>query len=156
AGIDAGRIGELVRARRELLKGSHRLFAPLHIRIVREFVRRDVCGVHRLAAQDRAAVAGFQFRVRDGEQPVKLEVDKFKGAGLRGASHWRVRVISSGLTGMLVRSSPVAARIAAAIAGPEEIVGGSPTPRRPYGACGSGYSSTSICIGGTSRMVGIR
>ena len=52
--------------------------------------------------------------------------------------------------------SPVAARMAATMAGPDEIVGGSPTPRSPYGACGSAYSSTSIRIGGMSRMVGIR
>ena len=32
----------------------------------------------------------------------------------------------------------------------------SPTPRRPYGACGSASSSTSTRIGGMSRMVGIR
>ena len=65
-------------------------------------------------------------------------------------------VMCSGRIGTRRRSRPVAARIAATIAGAEEIVGGSPTPRRPYGACGSAYSSTSIGIGGMSRMVGIR
>ena len=38
---------------------------------------------------------------------------------------------------------PVAARTAATTAGVEEIVGGSPTPRRPYGASGSPSSRTS-------------
>jgi hypothetical protein len=39
--------------------------------------------------------------------------------------------MSSGRTGTRVSGLPVAARIAATIAGVEEIVGGSPTPRRP-------------------------
>ncbi len=42
-----------------------------------------------------------------------------------------VPVTCSGRTGTRRRSSPVAARIAAATAGPLEIVGGSPTPRTP-------------------------
>jgi hypothetical protein len=62
----------------------------------------------------------------------------------------------SGRTGIRVSSSPVAARIAATTAGVEEIVGGSPTPRNPYGACGSASSSTSNRTGGMSRIVGIR
>src|SRR5918998_1229849 len=43
----------------------------------------------------------------------------------------------SGRRGTGVRGRPVAARIAASTAGPEEMLGASPTPRRPYGACGS-------------------
>jgi hypothetical protein len=45
-----------------------------------------------------------------------------------------VPVRCSGRTGTRVRAMPVACRIAATIAGVDEIVGGSPTPRRPYGA----------------------
>ena len=37
----------------------------------------------------------------------------------------------SGRTGTWFSGSPVAARMAATTAGPEEIVGGSPTPRKP-------------------------
>ena len=47
-------------------------------------------------------------------------------------------------------------REAKQIAGVEEIVGGSPTPRRPYGAPGSASSSTSSSTGGMSSTVGIR
>jgi hypothetical protein len=39
--------------------------------------------------------------------------------------------MSSGLTGTRRSGLPVAARTAATIAGVDEIVGGSPTPRRP-------------------------
>ncbi len=62
----------------------------------------------------------------------------------------------SGRTGTRVSGRPVAARIAATMAGVEEIVGGSPAPRSPYGACGSGYSRMASRIGGMSRMVGMR
>ena len=68
----------------------------------------------------------------------------------------QVPVMCSGRTGTRLRSSPQAWRIAASTAGPDEIVGASPTPRTPYGAFGSAYSSTSMGIGGTSRIVGIR
>ena len=39
--------------------------------------------------------------------------------------------MSSGRTGTRVSAAPVAARSAETIAGVEEIVGGSPTPRSP-------------------------
>jgi hypothetical protein len=42
-----------------------------------------------------------------------------------------VPVMCSGRMGTRRSGLPVAARTAAAIAGPEEIVGGSPTPRTP-------------------------
>jgi hypothetical protein len=52
-----------------------------------------------------------------------------------GPSLWleavQVPVMCSGRTGTRLSGSPVAARIAATMAGPEEIAGGSPTPRRP-------------------------
>jgi MFS family permease len=60
----------------------------------------------------------------------------------------------SGRTGIRASSRPVAARIAATTAGVEEIVGGSPTPLRPYGASGSPSSSTSIRTGGMSGSSG--
>jgi hypothetical protein len=41
--------------------------------------------------------------------------------------------MSCGRTGTLVSGRPVAALIAATIAGPDEMVGGSPTPFKPYG-----------------------
>ena len=62
----------------------------------------------------------------------------------------------SGRIGTRRSGTPHACRMAAATAGPEEMVGGSPTPRTPYGACGSAYSSTATFIGGVSRMVGMR
>ena len=42
------------------------------------------------------------------------------------------------------------------IAGVEEIVGGSPTPRSPYGESGSPSSRISSRTGGMSSTVGIR
>ena len=62
----------------------------------------------------------------------------------------------SGRMGMRRSSRPVASRSAAAIAGGVEMLGGSPTPFKPYGACGSACSSTSMRIGGMSRIVGSR
>ena len=46
--------------------------------------------------------------------------------------------------------------MAATMAGPEEIVGGSPTPFSPYGELGSPSSRMSILTGGMSRIVGRR
>ena len=46
-----------------------------------------------------------------------------------GVGH--LRTMSSGRTGTRVRKRPVASRIAASTAGPDDTVGGSPTPRRP-------------------------
>ncbi len=43
----------------------------------------------------------------------------------------QVPVMCSGRTGTRCSGNPVASRIAATMAGPEEMVGGSPTPRRP-------------------------
>jgi hypothetical protein len=51
------------------------------------------------------------------------------GVNRRGARHVPVRC--SGRIGTRRSGRPVACRIAAAIAGPDEIVGGSPTPRTP-------------------------
>ena len=51
--------------------------------------------------------------------------------------------MSSGRTGTRSSARPVAARIAATIAGVLEIVGGSPTPFAPYGASGCGNSMRS-------------
>lgn len=48
-----------------------------------------------------------------------------------GGSRAQVPVMCSGRTGTWFSGSPVAARTAATMAGPEEIVGGSPTPRSP-------------------------
>ena len=48
------------------------------------------------------------------------------------------KTMSSGRTGTRFSSRPVAARIAATMAGVLEIVGGSPTPFAPYGASGCG------------------
>src|SRR5690606_40499793 len=63
---------------------------------------------------------------------------------------------SCGRTGTRESGLPVASRMAATIAGVEESVGGSPAPRSPYGAAGSGFSRIVSGIGGTSRIVGIR
>ena len=54
-----------------------------------------------------------------------------RGADPRRAVLTSVPVMCSGRTGTWFSGSPVAARMAATIAGPEEIVGGSPTPRSP-------------------------
>ena len=60
------------------------------------------------------------------------------------------------VTGTRVMGRPVAARMAATMAGPDEIVGGSPTPLTPYGDRGSPSSRISMRTGGMSRMVGSR
>ncbi len=147
---------ELAGPGRELLERGDRLRAPQARHAGPEMLRRDVGRVHGLPAEAVARVRRGQLGVRHREQLVELIGDIGEDISAERAGHERVPVISSGLTGTRARSRPVAARMAATIAGPEEIVGGSPTPRSPYGACGSGYSSTSIRIGGTSRMVGIR
>src|SRR4029077_17520006 len=64
--------------------------------------------------------------------------------------------MSCGRTGTRERLRPLAARMAARIAGPDEMVGGSPTPLSPYGAFGSPSSRMSIRTGGMSRVVGRR
>src|SRR5207245_8494255 len=70
----------------------------------------------------------------------------------RGSSPGRMRqpdrygapnTMSSGRTGTRLSSRPVAARMAATIAGVLEIVGGSPAPFAPYGASGGGCRSES-------------
>ena len=64
--------------------------------------------------------------------------------------------MSSGRTGTRLSSLPVAARIAATIAGVLDIVGGSPTPLAPYGASGCGCSMSTVTTGGISSVVGSR
>ncbi len=65
--------------------------------------------------------------------------------------------MSSGRIGTRGSSRPVAARMAAASAGVDERVGGSPTPLAPKGAPGSGSStSAAMRTSGASRAVGIR
>src|SRR5207302_3534578 len=64
--------------------------------------------------------------------------------------------MSSGRTGTLLSSRPVAARNAATTAAVETTVGGSPTPLTPYGASGSSSSISSASTGGMSSVVGIR
>jgi deferrochelatase/peroxidase EfeB len=72
------------------------------------------------------------------------------------------RQMSAGRTGTRVsrrsaRSARArASRMAATIAGVEEIVGGSPTPLAPNGAYGSGCSIRVATTGGMSRNVGRR
>src|SRR5687767_8086786 len=66
------------------------------------------------------------------------------------------KTMSSGRTGTRLSVRPVAARMAATIAGVLEIVGGSPTPFAPYGASGCGCSTMSHTTGGMSRIVGSR
>ena len=53
------------------------------------------------------------------------------GVDQSGLQEKAQRVMSCGRTGTRLMSRPVAARMAATIAGPEEIVGGSPTPFKP-------------------------
>ena len=64
--------------------------------------------------------------------------------------------MSRGRTGTRVHGAPVAARMAATIAGVDEIVGGSPTPFAPNGAPGSGSSISAASTVGASSAVGIR
>src|SRR5207253_4854867 len=68
----------------------------------------------------------------------------------------RQSVRSCGRTGTRVISRPVAARIAATMAGPEEIVGGSPTPFTPYRGLGAPSATKFIPTGGMSGAVGRR
>ena len=64
--------------------------------------------------------------------------------------------MSSGRTGTRASSRPVASRSADTIAAVETTVGGSPTPLTPYGASGSGTSTSTDSTGGMSSVVGIR
>ena len=88
-------------------------------------VSGDVGGVHGLAARAVAGVAAGQGAVGVGQQQVKL------GRRGRGQAGHQVPVRCSGRIGTRGSSRPVAARTAAATAGPDEIVGASPTPRSP-------------------------
>ena len=98
-------------------------------------VGRHVDGVDRLPGHQVAGVFRDPFRVGRGEESVdRGEV----GVGQRGRrdrqarrDHGHVPVMCSGRTGSRARASPVAWRIADATAGPDEIVGASPAPRRP-------------------------
>ena len=78
--------------------------------------------------------------------------------GARGGTWFppRQRQMSSGRTGTRVSGRRVAARMAERIAAVETTVGGSPTPLTPYGASGSGTSTSSIATGGMSSVVGSR
>jgi hypothetical protein len=95
--------------------------------------------VHRLSAGPVSRVASGESLVGWGEHRIDLSDGSLRQPGRTTvppgrtavASRHAVPVMYSGLTGMRGRSSPVAARIAAATAGPEEIVGASPAPRRP-------------------------
>src|SRR6056297_1624938 len=71
------------------------------------------------------------------------------------------RQMSDGRTGTRfnARGTPAfakASRMAATIAGVEEMHGGSPTPLAPSGACGSGSSISVATTSGMSRKVGNR
>ena len=54
-----------------------------------------------------------------------------RAAAATAGPEGQVPVMCSGRIGTRRSGLPVAARIAAATAGPDEIVGGSPTPRTP-------------------------
>jgi hypothetical protein len=100
-----------------------------------------------------AAVAGVAHRgqgLEVGQQPRTVDRDLVD----RDLAHAQIR--SHGRTGTRVTSTPVAARIAAAIAAVDEIVGGSPTPLAPSGAPGSGCSMQVASTSGMSAIVGSR
>jgi hypothetical protein len=92
--------------------------------------------------------------IRAGQPGVQFHDQLGRRLDREAAAHVPVRC--SGRIGTRSSGNPVASRTAATIAGVAEIVGGSPTPRSPYGAAGSASSSTSTRIGGMSRIVGIR
>ncbi|NDH36465.1 MAG: DEAD/DEAH box helicase [Acidimicrobiia bacterium] len=71
-------------------------------------------------------------------------------------SRYGPKTMSCGRTGVRGSSRPVAARIAATIAGVTEMQGGSPMPLAPRGACGSGSSIIVATTSGASRAVGRR
>ncbi len=142
----AHRGGEFRRAWREAVQRSQCPPAPLRGQVPAERVGGHVRGVHRLPAGPVSRVASGESPVGGGEHRVDLGDGSLRQPGRTAmqpgrtavqpgrtavASRHAVPVMYSGLTGMRGRSSPVAARIAAATAGPEEIVGASPAPRRP-------------------------
>jgi hypothetical protein len=152
---------EMVRLRSAAFQRDQRLSPPPHGQIRLELVGRDIERLHRLAARPLPGVLVGELLIGRREQRVEFGAGGVSQLLLapgrrRGGSRHEGSVMCSGLIGMRGRSRPVAARMAAATAGPEEMAGGSPTPRRPYGACGSGYSRISTRIGGMSRIVGIR
>ena len=79
-----------------------------------------------------------------------------RATAIRLRSRLTARPCHPGARGRAPAPCPVAARNAATTAGVEEIVGGSPIPRRPYGESGSPSSRTSSLTGGMSSTVGIR
>src|SRR5215467_4340440 len=113
-----------------------------------ELVGRNVHRVYGLPPRHITRIVASQPAVHIIEPSVQLAVDVL--------GEHQLATMCSGRTGTRVNGRPVAARIAATMAGVDEIVGGSPTPRSPYGACGSPSSSRSTCMVGMSRMVGIR
>ena len=85
-----------------------------------------------------------------------IRVGESRGSRKAPLSRFRGRRCRPGEPGRVSRSRPVASRSAATIAAVETTVGGSPTPFRPYGASGSGSSTSSETTGGMSRNVGMR
>jgi len=67
-----------------------------------------------------------------------------------------VSAIFSGASGSSVRRMPVACSTALAMAAGAGTMGGSPTPRAPYGPAGAGTSMMIVSMAGTSAAVSYR
>ena len=98
--------------------------------------RREVRNEPKPATAFRIPVGTLPLRYSGSAAVGDLDPDNPSPILTRNRDHLagntaQVPVMCSGRTGTWFSASPVAARIAATMAGPEEIVGGSPTPRKP-------------------------
>ena len=85
----------------------------------------------RASSPGPASSASRRRRLERGAARVLGPGDREVRGQLGGRDRHHSPTMSSGRTGTRVSAAPVAARSAATIAGVEEIVGGSPMPRRP-------------------------
>jgi len=128
---------------------------------------RPLVSVHTAAVEVGQGLVTLQeqiARTELGIPDVRVETADTRVGSAGSTSASRQTYVTGGavqaacreVAAVLLSRASVAARIAATTAGVEEIVGGSPTPRSPYGAWGSASSSTSTRIGGMSSTVGMR
>src|SRR4051812_13745625 len=166
AALGAAAIEEALLHRRELaalrdaFDGEHRGAIDL--------AHGDEAGVDELAIdEDRAraalAFAAALFRAGEAEvfaehveQPLQGRRVEHPLGAVDGEPHdITARITRSGLNGISAINFPVACNTAPTTAGAGPSIGSSPRPFAPYGPAGYGFSSSVVCIRGTSSAVGI-
>ena len=131
-------------------------YGPARVEPLAAVVRADAgdppVGDGHVAVEPLARERGEDLRALDHE--VGLGVAAGDGDQVRQVAHRPA--MSRGAPAPAAADARSRRAAAATTAGVDEIVGGSPTPRRPYGESGSPSSRTSSFTGGMSRIVGIR